>query len=141
MTADQRPLPGAGAPVSRTVFAVATLALQIGLLAIGAFSGDDNNAWRYFLITAAIAAIATIIVFRGIIPRIENLDRGALIMAIVGAIAIVVFWLGLPVVIAGGAILLALQARAVDRPSTASMAALIIGVLTIAAAIVVAFIG
>jgi hypothetical protein len=62
-------------------------------------------------------------------------------MAIVGAIAIVVFWLGLPVVIAGGAILLALQARAVDRPSTASMAALIIGVLTIAAAIVVAFIG
>jgi len=121
--------------------ALGALALQIVLLAIGAFSGNDSDAWRYFLITSAIAAVATAIMFWGIVPRIENRARGALIVAIVGAIAIVVFWLGLPVVIAGAAILLALEARSADRSSTAATAALVIALLTIAAAILVAFIG
>jgi hypothetical protein len=125
--------------VDRTTFALGALALQVALLAVGAFKGDDDNAWRYFLITAAIAAIATGIVFWGVVPRIET-ARGALILAIVGAVAIILFWLGLPVVIAAGAIYVALKARRTDR-STAAKAALAIGVVTIALAALVAFIG
>jgi hypothetical protein len=35
-----------------------------------------------------------------IVPRINELSRGALILAIIGAVTIVVFWLGIPVVFA-----------------------------------------
>jgi hypothetical protein len=73
------------------------------------------------------------------VPRIET-TRRALILAIVGAAAIVVFWLGLPVVIAAGAIYVALKARSNDR-STAAKAAVTIGVVTIALVTIAAFIG
>jgi hypothetical protein len=125
--------------LNRVSFALGAFALQVVLLAVGAFKGDDDNAWRYFLITAVIAAIVTGIVFWGIVPRIDT-ARSALILAIVGAVAIVLFWLGLPVVIAAGAIYVALKARGDDR-STAANAALAIGVVTIALAGIVAFIG
>jgi hypothetical protein len=137
--AERQPFREPAIQMERTTFALCALALQVALLAVGAFKGDDDNAWRYFLITAAIAAIATGIVFWGIVPRIET-TRGALILAIVGAAAIVVFWLGLPVVIAAGAIYVALKARSNDR-STAAKAAVAIGVVTIALVTIAAFIG
>jgi hypothetical protein len=125
-----------------TTFALAVLALDIALIAVGAFRGDDNNAWRYFLIVVVIAAVATAVVFWGVVPRVRDLARGALILAIVGAVSLIVFWLGLPVIIAGGAILLALHARQdPDQRSRAGDVALVIGVVTIAAAALVAFIG
>jgi hypothetical protein len=88
----------------------------------------------------AIAAVATAIVFWVVVPRIGNLDRGALILAIVGAVTIIVFWAGLPVVLAGGATLLALEAR--ERAATRlSTAALAIAALTVIAAVVLALFG
>jgi hypothetical protein len=51
-----------------------------------------------------------------------------------------VFWAGLPVVLAGGATLLALEAR--DRAATGlSAAALVIAALTVIAAVVLALFG
>jgi len=124
----------------RLPIALASFALSAALTAIGTFRGDNDHAWRQWLIVLAIAAVATAIVFWVVIPRIENLDRGALILAIVGALTIIVFWVGIPVVLAGGATLLALEAR--DRAATGlSTAALAIAGLTVIAAVALAFLG
>jgi uncharacterized membrane protein len=124
----------------RVPFALGSFALSAVLTAIGSFRGDNENEWRSWLIVLAIAAVATAIVFWVVIPRIGNLDRGALILAIVGALTIIVFWAGLPVVLAGGATLLALEAR--DRAATGmSTAALAIAGLTVIAAVVLALFG
>jgi hypothetical protein len=124
----------------RLPIALASFALSAALTAIGTFRGDNDHAWRQWLIVLAIAAVATAIVFWVVIPRIENLDRGALILAIVGALTIIVFWAGVPVVLAGGATLLALEAR--DRAATGlSTAALAIAGLTVIAAVALAFLG
>jgi hypothetical protein len=124
----------------RTTFAFGSLALSAILTAVGTFRGENENEWRSWLIVLAIAAVATAIVFWVVIPRIGNLDRGSLILAILGALTIVVFWAGLPVVLAGGATLLALEAR--DRAaSNLSTAALAIAGLTVIAAVLLAFFG
>jgi hypothetical protein len=124
----------------RLPIALASFALSAVLTAIGSFRGDNENEWRSWLIVLAIAAVATAIVFWVVIPRIGNLERGALILAIVGALTIIVFWAGLPVVLAGGATLLALEAR--DRAATGlSTAALIIAGITVIAAVALALFG
>jgi hypothetical protein len=124
----------------RFPFALGSFALSAVLTAVGTFRGDNENEWRSWLIVLAIAAAAMAIVFWVVIPRIGNLDRGALILAIVGALTIILFWAGLPVVLAGGATLLALEAR--DRAATGmSTAALAIAALTVIAAAVLAFVG
>jgi hypothetical protein len=124
----------------RFPLAFGSFALSAVLTAVGTFRGDNENESGSWLIVLAIAAVATAIVFWVVIPRIGNLDRGALILALVGALTIIVFWAGLPVVFAGGATLLALEAR--NRAATGlSTAALAIAALTVIAAVVLAFFG
>jgi hypothetical protein len=122
---------------ARVPIAVAAFALSAVLTAIGTFSGSDDHQWREWLIVLGISAAATLIVFWVIV-----LGRGALILAVVGAVSIIVFWVGIPVVVAGGAALLALEARRTE-PSDARLAtpALALAGLTVAAAIVFAFVG
>jgi hypothetical protein len=124
----------------RVPFALGSFALSAVLTAIGSFRGDEDNPWRNWFIVLAIAAVAAAIVFWVVVPRIGNLDRGALILAIVGAITIIVFWTGVPPVVAGGATLLALEAR--ERAATRlGTAALVIAALTMIAAVVLALFG
>jgi hypothetical protein len=127
---------------ARAPLALASFALSAALTAIGTFSGDDDNQWRQWLIVLGIAALATLIVFWVVVPRVNRLGRGALILAILGAIAIIVFWLGIPVVLAGGAALLALEARraSADDAQLATPALALAG-LTVIAAVVFAFVG
>jgi hypothetical protein len=127
---------------ARAPLALASFALSAALTAIGTFSGDDDNQWRQWLIVLGIAALATLIVFWVVVPRVDRLGRGALILAILGAIAIIVFWLGIPVVLAGGAALLALEARraSADDARLATPALALAG-LTVIAAVVFAFVG
>ena len=127
---------------ARAPLALASFALSAALTAIGTFSGDDDNQWRQWLIVLGIAALATLIVFWVVVPRVNRLGRGALILAILGAIAISVFWLGIPVVLAGGAALLALEARraSADDARLATPALALAG-LTVIAAVVFAFVG
>jgi hypothetical protein len=127
---------------ARAPLALASFALSAALTAIGTFSGDDDNQWRQWLIVLGIAALTTLIVFWVVVPRVNRLGRGALILAILGAIAIIVFWLGIPVVLAGGAALLALEARraSADDAQLATPALALAG-LTVIAAVVFAFVG
>lgn len=126
---------------TRPLFALGSFLISAVLTAIGSFSGDNDHEWRQWLIVLAVSAVVTAIVFWAIVPRIDNLPRGALILAVVGAVAIVVFWLGIPVVLAGAAALLAVEVRRRGEASTAASAALVIALLTIVAAIVLAFAG
>jgi hypothetical protein len=126
---------------SQLPFAIGSFLVSAVLTAIGSFSGDDEHAWRQWLIVLAISAVVAVIVFWVVVPRISNLSRGALVLAIIGAVTIVVFWLGIPVLFAGAAALLALEVRRRGTPSTAASAALVIAALTTIAAIVLAFAG
>jgi hypothetical protein len=110
------------------------------LAAIGAYSGDDSHATRGFLFVLAIVVVATAIIFYVIVPRVTRLDRGALIFAVVAAVSVVVFWLGLTPLLGGAAALLALGAGRDSARSTASTAALVLAVVAVAAAAVLAFV-
>jgi hypothetical protein len=127
--------------VDRLPFALGSFLISAVLMAIGSFSGNDDHAWRQWLIVLAVSAVVTAIVFWFIVPRINNLSRGALILAIVGAVTIVVFWLGIPVIFAGAAALLALQARRGGATPRSASVALVIAALVVVAAVVLAFVG
>jgi hypothetical protein len=60
---------------------------------------------------------------------------------VIGAVAIVVFWLGIPVVFAGPAALLVLDGRQRGMTSTALSVAAVLAALTTIAAVVLAFVG
>jgi len=126
---------------SRAAFALGALILTAILLAIGAFSGDDDDVGSY-VVALAIAAATTAVVFWVIVPRITNLSVGALVLAIIAAVTLVVFWLGIPVPFAAGAALLALEARGWQPAAdTRASIALVLAGLVIVAAVLFAFIG
>jgi hypothetical protein len=77
--------PQRAATAARLQFALGSFVVSAILTAIGTFQGDDDHAWRNWLIVLAISAAVTAIVFWVVVPRIGNLARGALILAVVGA--------------------------------------------------------
>ena len=125
----------------RVAFAIGSVALAIVLTLIGTFSGPDDDPFWTWLIVLGIILVGAAIVFWGVVPRITNLSRGALILAIIGAVLVVVFWTGLPPVFAAAAVLLALKAREREGARAATTAALVLAVLTLVAVTVAAFIG
>ena len=124
----------------RVMFAVGSIALAAVLTLIGTFYGPDDDAFWTWLVVLGIILVGAAIVFWVIVPRITNLSRGALILAVVGALSVVVFWTGLPPIFAGGAALLALAARE-SRPDAMATVALVLAALTVIAVSVIAFTG
>ena len=124
----------------RTEIAAASVVLAIVLLAIGAYSGDDNDT-GYFLIASLIAIVTAAVLYWAVLPRIRRPGMGALVIAILAVISIVVFWLGFPTVLAGAAIVLALVARRDQSEVGKANAALALAALAVIAHVVVAFIG
>jgi hypothetical protein len=124
----------------RAGIAAASVALSIVLLAIGAYSGDDDDT-GYFLIASAIAIVAALILFWGIVPRVTRPGLGGLIIGIVAVVSLVVFWLGLPSPLAGAAAVLGLTARESGSEAGKGNAALALAAIAVIAAVVFAFIG
>src|SRR4029079_5667588 len=75
--------PQRASTAARLQFALGSFVVSALLTAIGTFQGDDDHAWRNWLIVLAISAAVTAIVFWVVVPRIDNLARGALILAVV----------------------------------------------------------
>jgi hypothetical protein len=125
----------------RVPFAIGSVALASVLTLIGTFSGPDDDPFWTWLVVLAIILVGAAVVFWLVVPRITNLSRGALILAIIGAVLVVVFWTGLPPIFAGAAALLALSGRERGGANAAATAALVLAALTLVAASVVAFIG
>jgi len=128
------------------MFAALGAGVALVLAAVGTFwdaAGNDTNdqGIREFLVVAGIVVVATAVVF-GLVVRTAgqgNSGRRALILAVLGVLSIVVFWSGLPSVLAFGAVGCALAAP--GGPSTMGKVSMGLAGLTVAFAVVAALFG
>jgi hypothetical protein len=111
------------------------------MAAVQSFSGSGDHELRAWLIISAIALVAVGIVYWLIVPRIGKPGRGSLILAILAAVSLVVFWLDVLPAFAGAAILLALPARQIGSERGMATAGLIVALLALVAYVIVSFIG
>ena len=123
--------------------AVAAIVFAVGLDAIGVYadgSGSDSHGTREFLIVAAIVAIAAAAVFGWVVPRLlerEAAGGPALALSVLGLLSVLVFWTGLPPVLAGAGALLGWAGRDASRGAALCKAAMVVGVLALVADVVI----
>jgi hypothetical protein len=105
-----------------------------------------NGGWGALALLVAFVGVALVVVgfatarARALPPRRTAVR--ALVLAVLGAVTVLVFWTGLPAVLAGGATGLAVDARRrLGRFPAAAAAALVLAVLTVAAAVWLALAG
>ena len=115
--------------------------IAIGALAVANFVGDgENGGAGPFAVTAVIAVGLAAFLFGRVIPgarESERPGRMALVMAVLAVLTLVVFWSGLPQVLAPAAIVLGLAAPR----SGESVAATVLGTVAYALSIVGVFVG
>jgi hypothetical protein len=90
-------------------FAVGTVAVAAVLTAIVIFRGSGGLG-AYLAVLLAIALAAAVVFGYAVrrAPKLWDERSMALLLGILAAVAIPLFWLGLPIVLAGGAAVLAL---------------------------------
>jgi hypothetical protein len=130
-----------------TTFAVGSVVLAAVFLAVANFKDDEGEGGTGpYLIALAIAIAAAALLFWLARRYLDRPATPALVFAILGAVSLVVFWLGLTPALAAAAAFLALEARDPARtgggavPGTAT-AALVLAALTLVAFVVVCLLG
>ncbi|MGR7025934.1 hypothetical protein [Geodermatophilus sp. URMC 62] len=105
-----------------------------------------HGGWAALAVVVALVAVVLVLVglatarARAVPP--ERTARRALVLAELGVLSVAVFWTGAPAVLAGGATGLALDARRrLGRLPAPAVVALATAVLTVAAAVWLAFTG
>ncbi|SFP60201.1 hypothetical protein SAMN05660464_3639 [Geodermatophilus dictyosporus] len=92
-------------------------------------------------VAVGLAVVALVSARARAVPP-ERTARRALVLAVLGAVTVLVFWTGLPAVLAGGAVGLALDSkRRLGRLPAPAAAGVAVAVLTVAAAVWLAFTG
>jgi hypothetical protein len=139
---------GSGAPSERQVGAAAVALAVIALFFGYVVNDDEGNDVVGWLVASAIAAAVAAFVFLWLIPRATrdpaDTDRPAtvgLVVSVLGLLAVVVFWLGLPYVLgAGGALLGRIAQTRAAQPGHGwrARAAVVIGILAVVAGIAIA---
>jgi hypothetical protein len=117
--------------------------LALVLTAIGTFGdraadGTAKHGWEEYAVVVAIIALATALVF-GLVVRSAtpaNAGTRAIVLAVLSVVSILVFWTGLPPVLAFGAIACAMKSR-----SGLAKAAMVLAGISIVGAGVLAVIG
>jgi hypothetical protein len=107
-------------------------------------STQDLNQVPLLIGFAAVGAalVFGVVVARGLRTAPQQTARRSLIVASVGVVSIVVFWTGLPVVLAAGVAILALDARRrLGRLPGTAIAAMVLAALITVAAVWLAFTG
>jgi heme/copper-type cytochrome/quinol oxidase subunit 2 len=93
-------------------------------------------------VAVGLAVVFGVVVSRGLRGAAKTATRRSLALAVTGAVSAVVFWTGLPVILAVGAVVLALDSRArLGRTPTTTWIVGVLAVLTVAAAVSFAFVG
>ncbi|HUR13988.1 MAG TPA: hypothetical protein VM097_05805 [Mycobacteriales bacterium] len=138
------------APSRTPLLATLGFAASAVLTAMGTFwdptgneSGDHHSFSDYWPVLL-IAAVATAIAFGLVVRTAEsgNPGRRAAILGVVAALSFVVFWAGLPAVLASAAVACALVQKDRDGSfNTASLVGVTGAVLAVAAAVVLAVVG
>jgi hypothetical protein len=108
--------------------AAGSVAGAAALAAWGTFGETEDHWWSY-LAVLAIIAVGALVVFAGVVPRVERAGAVGVGLSAAALLAVAVFWSGLPVVLAAGGALLGWTAR--DRPL--GRAAIALAVLAIVA--------
>jgi hypothetical protein len=127
-----------------TQFALGSVVLAAVLTAIGQGVFGDSGEIGAWLIELAAILVAAAIVFGWAVRRYGGTETGstaALVLAVLGAVSLAVFWLGLPSVLAGGAALLALDVRERGGRTGAATGALVLAGLTVLVAVLLAIFG
>ena len=117
--------------------------LALVLTAIGTFGdlaadGTAKHGWEEYAVVVAIIALATALVF-GLVVRSAtpaNAGTRAIVLAVLSVVSILVFWTGLPPVLAFGAIACAMTSR-----SGLAKAAMVLAGIAIVGAGVLAVVG
>jgi hypothetical protein len=118
---------------------VTGLAVYVGAAAIALLRESDQPAehgpreWAISLMIAAIAAGIAFAVSRRAVERgPESMSRTALILGVVAAVTMVVFWAGLPCVFGATAVGLGISSRSAGgRPGTSGIVGIVLGGLAL----------
>ncbi len=121
---------------------IAVTALALGAMAVDHLMGDDPPILEdplTFAISSILCAALAVLVFARLVPRVKAApdagERAAKWALALSALAVVggplLFWLGLPFVLAGGGLALGLLGRGSDRRRLA-LAAVAVGSFVIA---------
>jgi hypothetical protein len=133
----------AAAP-SWPMYGVLGAGVALVLTAIGTFldldGGGAEQGWQEYAVVVGVVLVATAVVFGLVVKGAEegNSARRGLILAVLGLLTGVVFWSGLPTVLAFGAIACALMGREVTGIDKAALG---IAGVTLIAVTVLAFTG
>lgn len=134
-----------GPTPSRTpLLAVLALGVAAVLNAVGSFTdGGEEHGWGDFLFVLALSAVATAVVFGWVVRTAPsgNAPRRALVLGILSVLAVAVFWAGILVPLAVGALACALVARDQRRAGAPVAVGAGLAGLALAAAVVLAFVG
>jgi CBS domain containing-hemolysin-like protein len=127
----------------RAIAGTATLLLLIGM-PIGWLGSDTSTGDAIgFVVATAISLVLMAAIFLRLVPRARAAGRAArtgLIMAIVAAVLVVVFWTGLPFPVAAGAVALGLFGRAAT-PEAGERRKATVAVVLGSLVLLVAFVG
>ena len=115
--------------------------IMLGALAVANFVGEgENGGPAEFAVTAVIALGVAALLFGRVVPNARestSAGRTALVLAALAVLTLVVFWSGLPQVLAPAAIVLGLA----GPRSGESVAATVLGSVAYALSLVAVFIG
>ena len=128
-----------------TLFAAGSVVVAAVFLAVANFKDDEGNGGTGpYLITVAISIAAAVALFWLARRFLDRPSTPALVLAVVGAVSLVVFWSGVTPPLAAVAAYLGLEARerseagARDGKATAAVA---VAALTAVAFVVVCIVG
>ena len=116
--------------------------IALGALAVANFMGTEgeNGGPAEFAVTAVITLAIAAFLFGRVVPNARNgarAGRTALVLAVLATLTLVVFWSGLPQVLAPAAIVLGMAATR----SGESVAAVTLGSVAYALSLVAVFVG
>ena len=137
------------APGNRTLFAALGVGVAVVLTALGTFwdfngnDGGNNDGVTAYLAAVAIILVGAAVVFGLVVrPEADSAGTRALVLGVLSVLTIVVFWSGLPTVLAAGAAACALGSRRADGAVTGvGKTSLGLAGLATAGAVVLAFLG
>jgi uncharacterized membrane protein len=133
-------------PFAAVGVGLAALATAIGTFfdVTGNDPGNNDNSAIEYLITLGIIVVAAALVF-GLVVRtasVRSAGARSLVLGILGVLSIVVFWAGLPCVLAAGAASCGLAARSANgQISGVGKAGIALAAVTGVAAMLLAFTG
>ena len=129
MSLSRQAIHGAG------VLAVALAAVALAVANFVSTEPGENGGAGAYAVTLVLSLVVAAAIFGWAIPRTERPGHVGLAVGAIGLLSVAAFWSGLPYVLGPAAIVLGLLGRSRPGQRTPATIAVVLGVLTTAAAI------